>query len=284
MIAARQARHITTRSVGRRHGPITRLMSPGDIGQLTKPFIFLDYVEAPAGGGPNFGFHPHSGIVTLTYPLNFDIQHETSAGQVDVVQQGGIEWMAAGSGIWHRAQPLANNPLGGQPDGLLQGFQIWFALPPALELAPASAMFLQPDEVPEAGPVRVLLGTYGDATSRIQAPWDLNYFWVTLKDGERWRYQPPVTHQVAWTFAQHGTLQVPGASLVRELAVFESRNTAIDFQAEGDCAFLLGSAAPHTHDLVLGPYSVHSSHEALAAGVRHITALGKQLHQEEKLG
>ncbi|MFM2035450.1 MAG: hypothetical protein RL459_715, partial [Pseudomonadota bacterium] len=37
-------RQITTRTPGRRHGPITRLMSPGDIGQLTKPFIFLDYV------------------------------------------------------------------------------------------------------------------------------------------------------------------------------------------------------------------------------------------------
>ena len=80
------SRPTTTRTPGRRHGPITRLMSPGDIGQLTKPFIFLDYVEAPGGGGPNFGFHPHSGIATLTYPLTFDIQHETSSGQVDVVR------------------------------------------------------------------------------------------------------------------------------------------------------------------------------------------------------
>jgi hypothetical protein len=63
---ASASRPTTTRTPGRRHGPITRLMSPGDIGRLTKPFIFLDYVEAPGGGGPNFGFHPHSGIATLT--------------------------------------------------------------------------------------------------------------------------------------------------------------------------------------------------------------------------
>ena len=279
MIAARQARHITTRTPGRRHGPITRLISPGDIGQLTKPFIFLDYVEAPAGGGPNFGFHPHSGIVTLTYPLNFDIEHETSAGQVDVVRQGGIEWMAAGSGIWHRAQPMAEHP----PGGLLQGFQIWFALPPSHELAPAAARFLQPDEVPASGPVRVLLGTYGDSASSIQAPWDLNYLWVTLKDGERWTYQPPPTHQVAWVFAQRGRLKVAGAELVQELAVFESGNAALEFQAEGESALLLGSAAPHTHDLVLGPYSVHTSDRALAAGTQHIAELGKQLQQQGRL-
>ena len=272
-------RSITTRTPGRRHGPITRLMSPGDIGQLTKPFIFLDYVEAPGGGGPNFGFHPHSGIVTLTYPLSFDIQHEISSGQVDVVRQGGIEWMAAGRGIWHRAQPVPADP----PTQTLQGFQIWFALPPSHELAPASALFLQPEQVPTAGPVRVLLGAYGDAVSPIAAPWDLNYLWVELKDGERWDYQPPATHQVAWAFAQRGRLQVAGAQLVRELAVFEDGNAGLEFEAEGDCAFLLGSAAPHAHDLVLGPYSVHSSKQALAAGVRHIAELGQQLQQQGKL-
>ena len=272
-------RSITTRTPGRRHGPITRLMSPGDIGQLTKPFIFLDYVEAPGGGGPNFGFHPHSGIVTLTYPLSFDIQHEISSGQVDVVRQGGIEWMAAGRGIWHRAQPVPADP----PTQTLQGFQIWFALPPSHELAPASALFLQPEQVPAAGPVRVLLGAYGNAVSPIAAPWDLNYLWVELKDGERWHYQPPATHQVAWAFAQRGRLHVAGAQLVRELAVFEDGNAGLEFEAEGDCAFLLGSAAPHAHDLVLGPYSVHSSKQALAAGVRHIAELGEQLQQQGKL-
>ena len=272
-------RSITTRTPGRRHGPITRLMSPGDIGQLTKPFIFLDYVEAPGGGGPNFGFHPHSGIVTLTYPLSFDIQHEISSGQVDVVRQGGIEWMAAGRGIWHRAQPVPADP----PTQTLQGFQIWFALPPSHELAPASALFLQPEQVPTAGPVRVLLGAYGDAVSPIAAPWDLNYLWVELKDGERWDYQPPATHQVAWAFAQRGRLHVAGEQLVRELAVFEDGNAGLEFEAEGDCAFLLGSAAPHAHDLVLGPYSVHSSKQALAAGVRHIAELGEQLQQQGKL-
>jgi len=254
-------------------------MSPGDIGQLTKPFIFLDYVEAPGGGGPNFGFHPHSGIVTLTYPLSFDIQHETSSGQVDVVRQGGIEWMAAGGGIWHRAQPVPADP----PTQTLQGFQIWFALPPSHELAPASALFLQPEQVPAAGPLRVLLGAFGDAVSPITAPWDLNCLWVELKGGERWHYQPPATHQVAWAFAQRGRLHVAGAQLVRELAVFEDGNTGLEFEAEGDCAFLLGSAAPHAHDLVLGPYSVHSSKQALAAGVRHIAELGEQLQQQGKL-
>ena len=69
-------RPIATRSFGHRHGPITRLISPGAEGALTKSFVFPDYVEAPAGAGPRFGFHPHSGIATLTFPLTFDVEHE----------------------------------------------------------------------------------------------------------------------------------------------------------------------------------------------------------------
>ena len=38
-------RKIVRRTRGNRHGPITRLMSPGDLGQLLKPFVFLDLFD-----------------------------------------------------------------------------------------------------------------------------------------------------------------------------------------------------------------------------------------------
>ncbi len=43
---------IVFKTHGKRHNPITRLVSPGDVGQLIKPFVFLDYIEADAGSGP----------------------------------------------------------------------------------------------------------------------------------------------------------------------------------------------------------------------------------------
>src|SRR5882672_3350239 len=59
-------RRIAQRTRGRKHGPITRLMSPSDFGALLKPFVFLDLFEHE---GPPFngGLHPHSGIATLAY-------------------------------------------------------------------------------------------------------------------------------------------------------------------------------------------------------------------------
>src|SRR6267142_5434672 len=44
-----------------------------------------------------------------------------------------------------------------------------------------------------------------------------------------------------------------------ELAIFKRSNDAIDFRVDVDTDFVLGSAAPHAHDLVLGQYSVHTS-------------------------
>ena len=39
-------RTIVQRTRGYRHGPITRLMSPSDLGEQLKPVVFLDLFEA----------------------------------------------------------------------------------------------------------------------------------------------------------------------------------------------------------------------------------------------
>jgi redox-sensitive bicupin YhaK (pirin superfamily) len=259
----------TTR--GRVHGPITRLMSPGDLGHQLKPFVFLDYIDAPVGAGPGFGFHPHSGIATLTFPLTFGIRHEVSTGQVDDVSPKGIEWLIAGGGIWHKASPLPGT------GDTMQGFQIWFALPASHENTASSTMFIEPKDVPQKGPVTLILGRYEDLRSPVPAPFDASYLWVELKDGESFNYEPPAQHNIAWAFAQSGELLVSGHLLQRDMAVFEEGHAPIHFTAQGDCGFLLGSAAKHPHDLVLGYYSVHTSEEALAVGESNITKLGDGL-------
>ena len=263
------SRKIVLKSPGQRHGPITRLISPGDIGQLTKPFVFLDFIEAPARAGPQFGFHPHSGIATLTSPFTSDSEHETSTGRIDRVHRGGLEWVIAGGGIRHRARPLGHDPI--------RGFQLWISLPPSLEQAEPSAEFIEPGKVPKTGPVTVLFGSHENAIATLKVPFDGNYLRVCLKDGDAWTYQPPGPHNIAWAFATSGVLEVSGEALKRELAVFEEGNGPLQFRSRGDCDFLLGSAVKHPHELVLGPYSVHTSREALAAGMKRITEIGVEL-------
>lgn len=273
-------RAIVHRTHGRKQGPITRLMSPGDLGELLKPFVFLDLFSfTPAAGQQAIGMHPHSGIATLTFMMEGSVEYEDTTGKKGVLPAGGVEWMRAGNGVWHTGAPVIGSPV--------QGFQLWVALPAALENAPAQSTYLAPSQMPQEGPARVLLGRYGAAQSALEAPSSMNYLSVSLKGGERWRYTPPQGHTVGWIAVSAGHLAAgSGASEsieAGELAVFEESSADIDVIALRDTAFVLGSAAKHPHDLVLGYYSVHTNKAALAQGEAEILRIGALLRKKGQL-
>ena len=268
-------RQIAARTRGDSHGPITRLMSPSDFGQLLKPFVFLDLVDNKGVPFEGFGLHPHSGIATLTYLVEGSVSYEDTNGATGVLPAGGVEWMRAGGGVWHGGGA-------GQP-GRTRGFQLWIALPPKLELGPSVSLYQSPEAIQHDGPASVLLGSYGSATSAIEAPSPINYLAVRLKEGERWRYQPPAGHTVLWVAVGSGAVAVPDELRQGDLAAFEPSNGAIEFKARTDAKFVLGSAVSHDHDLVLGYYSVHTSADALREGETRISAIRARLVQEGRL-
>src|SRR2546423_20302 len=116
-------RRIAFRASGSQHGAITRLVSPSDVGELIKPFVFLDHGEIEPTGGPLFGIHPHSGIATLTVVLSGGIAYEDTTGKKGEVLAGGLEWMKAGNGVWHDGGVLDGEPM--------RFYQLWVALPAA---------------------------------------------------------------------------------------------------------------------------------------------------------
>jgi redox-sensitive bicupin YhaK (pirin superfamily) len=249
-------------------------MSPSDLGAILKPFVFLDLFEHQ---GPPFsgGLHPHSGIATLSYLTEGSVTYIDPDDVKGVLPAGGVEWMQAGRGMWH----------GGGLDkaGRTCGFQLWIALPPELELGSTISVYQSPEEVATDGPVRVLLGSYGGARSSIKAPSPINYLAVHLKAGERWRYTPPEGHTVLWTAIASGEVSVPVELRHGDLAAFEPSSGAVDFTALTDTKFVLGSAAPHEHDLVLGDYSVHTTPAALRDGEGHILSIRARLMKEGRL-
>src|SRR6266849_4804591 len=284
------ARHLTTtvppqsplsriakRTRGQSHGPITRLMSPSDFGHLLKPFVFLDLFDTQGKPNPfaGFGLHPHSGIATLTYVAEGSVRYEDTNGATGLLPAGGLEWMRAGGGVWHGGGS-------GEP-GRTRGFQLWIALPPELELGPSESVYLSPEVIPHDGPAHVLLGSSGTATSSIKAPSPMNYLAVRLKAGERWNYQPPNGHTVVWTAVGKGSILVPDELQQGELVAFKSSNAVLEFEAQSDAEFVLGSAVPHDYDLVLGSPSVHTSVEALREAETRISEIRTRLIQQGKL-
>ncbi|MDR6288209.1 redox-sensitive bicupin YhaK (pirin superfamily) [Inquilinus ginsengisoli] len=250
-------RGIVKRLHSQKNGRITRLFSPSSEGELLKPFVFLDHVDSggPVGEGTDFPLHPHSGIVTLGYLFGGSAHVEDTTGVAHCIEPGGIEWMKAGKGVWHKTTPDVGSHV--------RGFQLWIALSPDQELDPPQSETFPAADVQRRGPVSVLLGCYEDALSPIPPFGPVDYFAVELRKGEQWRHQPPPGHDVAWLAVAEGELGMQPVLRNGEVAVFDRSDNAIAVTATRNTTFMFGSAPAHPHSLFVGKHSVHCSAEAL---------------------
>lgn len=263
-----RARAIVIKTRGRPSGPVIRLMSPSDLGERLKPFVFLDYFEVNISVLDKAPVHPHSGIGTVTVITKGEMLFNDPNDGQGAIRYGGLEWMRAGGGAWHGDEMKA-----GASD-TVQGFQLWVALPPELEGAPSQSQFIEAQFTPVVGPARVMIGEYAGAKSPAQSPADITYLLVTLDPGERWSFTPPEGHAVAFLSVASGSLSAGETVDGGELAAFQPGELPIAIEAGPQGAiFVIGSAVPHRHDLVLGHYSVHTSAAALAAGKARIKAI-----------
>jgi redox-sensitive bicupin YhaK (pirin superfamily) len=272
---SQNVRLVLQRTRGKATGGITRLASPSDIGQLIKPFVFLDYVDVKSPIEIDAPLHPHSGIATLTALVEGSMHLQDSKGRPRSLMAGGVEWMQAGRGVWHGGSVRTT--------GSMKLYQLWIELPPALELSAPSEMFLRPEEVPSEGPAQVLLGHLNGQASPLSEPQPMTYLHVRLSEGESWRYTPPRDHDVLWISVYSGSLDAGEEVSEGELVVFEQSERSVDFFAKEDCGFVLGSAAHSPFDLVEGYYSVHTNPAALQCGEQEIGRLGAQLCADGRL-
>jgi quercetin 2,3-dioxygenase len=87
------------------------------------PFLMLDAfgTDDPQDYIGGFPDHPHRGFETVTYMIAGRMRHRDSAGNEGLLQNGGVQWMTAGSGVIHSELPE-------QEDGRMEGFQLWLNL------------------------------------------------------------------------------------------------------------------------------------------------------------
>src|ERR1700737_1438369 len=165
--AEKTSRQIALRTRGHSHGPVTRLVSPGDIGERIKPFVFLHYFDADPATAPKFGFHPHSGIATLTLILAGQAFYKETTGREGVIETGGVKGVGARRGGWHTGGMVRKDRM--------KGFQLWVAMPPELELAEPQSQYLSASDFHFAGPARVIAGEYEGGKSMVEPPRGLTH-------------------------------------------------------------------------------------------------------------
>lgn len=52
-------------------------------------------------GGQGFGTHPHQNMEIISIPLEGDLEHKDSMGNTVIINQGDVQAMSAGTGIYH---------------------------------------------------------------------------------------------------------------------------------------------------------------------------------------
>jgi redox-sensitive bicupin YhaK (pirin superfamily) len=236
LVTARPGR-IAFLTNGRRQGPITRFITPWDIGELTRPFLLLNYAEVTQRSRPLFSIYPPSGAMTLAIVLEGELSFEDERGRRGEVAAGGAAWMKAGSVVWHDGGPPLRDPL--------RLFHLWIARLTEPHAPVAASEFIAADGVEEDGPVRVLLGQFGRARSRFQhAPAEVNCFHVRLRNAEEFRYAVPEGHDVTVLTVDRGGLQLPAGERIlwEQSALFGPNSNLIEVQANGETSFLLASA------------------------------------------
>ncbi|MCI1209967.1 MAG: pirin family protein [Treponema sp.] len=132
------------------------------------PFLLLDDFrsDTPSEYIKGFPWHPHRGIETITYVLEGAITHEDSIGNRGSIENGAVQWMTAGSGIYHQEMPE------GDKNGSLSGFQVWANLPARYKMMEPRYREIKAENIPEVNEkngvcIKIIAGTYENTTGPV---------------------------------------------------------------------------------------------------------------------
>ncbi len=122
-------------------------------------WCFVDHygpqrVRAGNDGGMDVPPHPHTGLQTVSWLFEGEIEHRDSAGVTALVRPGEVNFMTSGAGICHSEVSTAATET-------LHGVQLWVALPDADRHTARDFYFhrAEPVALPgDAGTARVFVG------------------------------------------------------------------------------------------------------------------------------
>ena len=127
-------------------------------------WCFLDHYgpeDVSATPGMQVWAHPHTGLQTVTWLLDGEVEHRDSLGSRATVRPGELNIMTAGRGIVHSEISQPDKP------PMLHGVQLWIALPDTVrDLAPAFESYTDlPDLLRPGVHGKVLIGDIADVRS-----------------------------------------------------------------------------------------------------------------------
>ncbi len=213
--------------------------------RMVGPFIFIDHM-GPArikkGQYMDVDQHPHIGLSTLTYMLEGELVHQDSIGTNQRISPGSVNWMVAGKGVTHTERTPYDLREG--TEFIAHGYQIWVALPKALEDIEPEFHHVHVEDLPswnhKGAHFRLIAGKGYGRTSPLPVHSDL--FMVEIKTEEQ--YELKIKGELQ---GEIGICIVKGAIEACDDRI-EHGNMLVS-KIEDSCYITL---EPHTHVLLFG--------------------------------
>ena len=183
-----------------------------------------DTVAASMG----FGKHPHDNMEIVSIPLSGDLEHQDSTGRHEIIKQGDVQIMSAGTGIAH-SEKNANN------DKEVKFLQIW-VLPKERNIAPRYEQKSFP--IAERNNMFKTVVAPDDAT----AVWINQNAWFTLGNfdsGKSLTYQLHQANNGVYAFVINGSVTINGITLEQRDGLSITDTNTLQVLANSNAELLL---------------------------------------------
>ncbi len=247
---------------------LTRLLS-NNLQRRLDPFLMLDCFgsDNPDDYIAGFPDHPHRGFETITYMIEGRMLHRDSNGNEGLLENGGVQWMTAGSGLIHSEIPQ-------QKDGVMRGFQLWLNLAAKDKMIEPWYKDYQKPDLPkyitdEGVQVTIIAGSSNGVEGAVlRDHTEPLYLDVHLPAGKPFETAIPATHN-AFIVVYEGQLEVNGKAVqATQLALLANTPEAdgISLTASEDSKVIIVAGKPLNEPIVQhGPFVMNSREEIMEA-------------------
>jgi redox-sensitive bicupin YhaK (pirin superfamily) len=241
---------------------LTRVLTQ-DLQRRLDPYLMLDSFASDDPGDYIGGFpdHPHRGFETVTYMIAGRMRHRDSAGHEGLLQNGGVQWMTAGSGLIHSELPE-------QEAGRMEGFQLWLNLPAADKMTAPWYRDIQEGDIPEVTPseavrVRVIAGASHGVAGAVQRPiTEPVYLDIAFSEAGELAQSVPEGFN-GFVFVYRGAISVGGEQVqAGKMAILANDGDGVVLRAAGAARVLLVAGKPLGEPIAqYGPFVMNTQAE-----------------------
>lgn len=237
------------------------------------PFFLLDYAAkhyfTPSEEPRGVGVHPHRGFETVTIAYHGKIAHHDGAGNSGIIEQGGVQWMTAASGILHKEY---HEKEWGRKGGIMQMAQIWVNLPAKYKMSEPKYQAINNEQLGKVqlpnnqGEVEVIAGNYQGIQGPASTFTPIEMYNLRLKPLAKLSISLPENYNTGMLVLE-GNFKLNGSEATEnQFVLFENIGTEIQIEAMADAIILVLSGKPIDEPIYpYGPFLMNNKQEIIQA-------------------